>query len=73
VSRAKEVLKRLEREHRVAAGAPGAEPDPSQLALFGDATRPHPVVTELKELDLDRMTPIEALNTLAALKRKSTP
>jgi DNA mismatch repair protein MutS len=73
VSRAREVLKRLEGEHRMVAGAVRPETDPSQLALFGEAARLHPVVTELKELDLDRMTPIEALNTLAELKRKSTP
>jgi DNA mismatch repair protein MutS len=48
-------------------GAPPAE-DPSQLALFGGVL-PHPVVEELKGLDVDRMTPIEALNRLAELKR----
>jgi DNA mismatch repair protein MutS len=73
VSRAREVLKRLEGEHRMVGGSARPETDPSQLVLFGEAARLHPVVTELKELDLDRMTPIEALNTLAELKRKSTP
>jgi DNA mismatch repair protein MutS len=50
-------------------GSPPAE-DPSQLVLFADS-RPHPVVEELKQLDLDRMTPLEALTRLADLKRRS--
>jgi DNA mismatch repair protein MutS len=67
VLRAKEVLRTLEGDHRVVPGAPPAE-DPSQLALFGAALA-HPAVIELKGLDLNRMTPIEALNRLAELKR----
>jgi len=67
VGRARAVLRTLEGEHRMVPGAPPAE-DPSQLALFGGVL-PHPVVEELKGLDVDRMTPIEALNRLAELKR----
>jgi DNA mismatch repair protein MutS len=69
VQRAREVLGTLEGDHRVVPGTPAA-PDPSQLALFLGAL-PHPVVEELKGLDLNRMTPIEALNRLAELKRRS--
>ena len=69
VQRAREVLRTLEGDHRVVPGTPAA-PDPSQLALFVGAL-PHPVVEELKGLDLNRMTPIEALNRLAELKRRS--
>ncbi len=69
VQRAREVLGTLEGDHRVVPGTPAA-PDPSQLALFVGAL-PHPVVEELKGLDLNRMTPIEALNRLAELKRRS--
>ena len=32
---------------------------------------PHPVVEQLKEMDVERMTPLEALNLLADLKRRS--
>ena len=71
VRRAKEVLKTLEGEHRMVPGTPPDDNDPSQLALFGEA-RPHPVVEALKELDLDRLTPLEALNRLAELKRQSS-
>ncbi len=69
VARARAVLGTLEGEHRMLPGTPVPE-DPSQLALF-TAILPHPVVEELKGLDLNRMTPIEALNRLAELKRRS--
>jgi DNA mismatch repair protein MutS len=70
VKRAREVLKTLEGDHRV---VPGTAPstDPSQLGFFAEAPQDHPVMTELKGLDLNRMTPIEALNLLADLKRRS--
>ncbi|MBK8003827.1 MAG: DNA mismatch repair protein MutS [Gemmatimonadetes bacterium] len=71
VRRAKEVLKTLEGEHRMVPGTPPGDDDPSQLALFGEA-RPHPVVEALKGLDLDRLTPLEALNRLAELKRQTS-
>jgi DNA mismatch repair protein MutS len=70
VKRAREVLARLEGEHRVVPGAPPASPDPGQLALFTEAL-PHPVVDDLKALDLNTMTPIEALNRLAELQKKA--
>ncbi|MEO8636813.1 MAG: DNA mismatch repair protein MutS, partial [Gemmatimonadales bacterium] len=71
VRRAREVLKTLEGEHRVAPGPGPAEEDPGQLALFGGGALPHPVMDELRLLDLDRLTPLEALNRLADLKRRS--
>ena len=69
VRRARAVLQTLEGDHRVVPG-PAAAADPSQLGLFGSAL-PHPVVEELKGLDVNRMTPIEALNRLVELKRRS--
>jgi len=39
-----------------------------QPSLFG--SEPHPVVDELRETDIDRLTPIEALNLLHRLKDK---
>ncbi|MFL5521035.1 MAG: DNA mismatch repair protein MutS [Gemmatimonadales bacterium] len=70
VKRAREVLLRLEGEHRVVPGAPAPPPDPGQLALFADPL-PHPVVDDLKAMDLNAMTPIEALNRLVELQRKA--
>jgi DNA mismatch repair protein MutS len=69
VRRARAVLQTLEGDHRMVPGAPPAE-DPSQLGLFGLAAA-HPVVEELKGLDVNRMTPLEALNRLVELKRRS--
>jgi DNA mismatch repair protein MutS len=68
VRRAREVLRTLEGEHRVVPGTPAAAPDPGQLPLF-DAP-PHPLVTELEALEIDTLTPLEALNRLADFKRR---
>jgi len=70
VQRARQVLRTLEGEHRVVPGAPPLPEDPGQLALFGEAG-PDPMVEEIRGLDLDQMTPLEALNRLADLKRRA--
>lgn len=71
VTRARQVLRTLEGEHRMVPGE-AAEPDRSQLALFEARSRePDPVRSELERLDLDRLTPLEALNRLADLKRRA--
>jgi DNA mismatch repair protein MutS len=69
VHRAREILSMLEGEHRM---VPGREPtkDPGQLPLFVDP-KPHPVMQELRAMDVDRLTPLEALNRLADLKRRT--
>jgi len=72
VARAREVLTTLEGEHRVVPGAPPAVSlDPGQLALFSETPQADPVMEELKLLDLDRLTPLEALNRLADFKRRA--
>ena len=71
VARAKQVLGTLEGEHRVVQGAAPVAPDPEQLGLFM-AAKPDPTLDELRALDLDRMTPLDALNRLAELKRKAS-
>ncbi len=74
IERAKEVLHTLEREDI------GTEIGPSQraashvaqtvqLKLFEAA--PHPIVEELKALDPQNMTPLQALEALARLKAKA--
>ncbi len=70
VARANAVLRTLEGDHRVVPGAPPKSPDPGQLPLFA-AEQPDPVVEDLKALDLNTMTPLDALNRLADLKRKA--
>jgi DNA mismatch repair protein MutS len=71
LDRAREVLHLLEAEHRMVAGPPPEEPNPEQLALFGQGSGSAPALDELRTLDLDQLTPLEALNRLAELKRKA--
>jgi len=71
VGRAREILATLEGEHRMVPGPPPRPRDPGQLALFGDARPPDPMVEELKSLDVNTLTPLEALNRLADLKRRA--
>ena len=71
VGRAREILGTLEGEHRMVPGAPPPlERDAGQLPLFGDAS-PDPLVSDLRALDLDSLTPLEALNRLAELQRRA--
>jgi DNA mismatch repair protein MutS len=65
VARATEILRTLESGRRVAAPA-----DPrDQLALFPAAA--HPVLTELRRLDVDGLTPRDALAALARLQAQA--
>ena len=78
IRRARELLAELEGSHsgggeglgRRGRHRPPSEPPPDQLSLFGAE---HPVVDLLRKLELERMTPLEALNALAALKRDVDP
>jgi DNA mismatch repair protein MutS len=54
----------------VVPGAPEAAPDPGQLALFAESA-PHPALEALRDLNLDVLTPLEALNRLAELQRRA--
>ncbi len=65
VENARAVLHTLETGHRVAAAPSTAD----QLALFAPAD--HPVLADLKSLDVDGLTPREALERLAELQRRS--
>lgn len=69
VRRAKTVLGTLEGDHRVAKGSPPPNPDPGQFGLFGATA--NPMLDELRELDVDSLTPLEALNRLADLTRRA--
>jgi DNA mismatch repair protein MutS len=73
VDRAREILAELEAAHldpsgkpRIASAAPGPSVRTVQLTLFEGAGSA--IVEELKRLDLDRMTPLEALAKLKELK-----
>ena len=73
IARAGELLAELEGTHsgggeglgRHGAHRPTSEPAPDQLSLF---VGEHPVVTRLRTLALEEMTPLEALNLLSRLR-----
>ena len=71
VVRAREVLAEHESaEHQLSGHlTPGAEPErPAQLTIFTPLSQP--VLEKLREVDLNRLTPLEALNLLAELKKE---
>ena len=72
VERAKEILQVLEKERKI-KGAPIE----GQLELFAKKTkyslREDPIRLELRDLDISKMTPLEAMNVLYALIEKSRP
>jgi DNA mismatch repair protein MutS len=75
LARAREILGGLETDELTRGGRPSlsaAPPATEQLGLFGaPLAADHPVLRQLRELDVDRMTPLEALMLLAELKRES--
>ncbi len=67
--RAKEILKEMENGSSITRGKDSARY--TQVVLFGaEEKKESPVVGELKSLNVDAMTPLEALNALAAMKKK---
>jgi DNA mismatch repair protein MutS len=70
ITRAREVLAEHESVERLATGhlSPGAMPPATQLTIFTPLSQP--VLEKLREVDLNRLTPLEALNLLAELKRQ---
>ncbi|MGA8430802.1 MAG: DNA mismatch repair protein MutS [Candidatus Sulfotelmatobacter sp.] len=69
ITRAREVLAEHESAERLATGhlSPGARPPATQLTIFTPISQP--VLEKLREVDLNRLTPLEALNLLAELKK----
>jgi DNA mismatch repair protein MutS len=70
VGRAREVLAEHEFAEQQATAhlSPGATPPPAQLTIFTPLSQP--VLEKLREVDLNRITPLEALNLLAELKKE---
>jgi DNA mismatch repair protein MutS len=74
LARAREVLAELESERTVEHLEPpgrrrarAPKPPTNQLPLFG--SEPHPVLEELRRLELEKLSPLEALNRIAEWKR----
>jgi len=70
IARAREVLTEHESAERELTSnlSPGASPPPTQLTIFTPLSQP--VLEKLREVDLNRITPLEALNLLAELKNE---
>jgi DNA mismatch repair protein MutS len=70
ISRAREVLAEHESAERQLTDhlSPGAAPPATQLTIFTPLSQP--VVDRLHEVDLNRLTPLDALNLLAELKKE---
>ncbi|MFH1215198.1 MAG: DNA mismatch repair protein MutS [Pseudomonadota bacterium] len=74
VERAKELLHNIEKGELNSEGAPRIAPEkkskpthPGQLTLF--PPEEDPVRTKIREIELDRLTPLDALNLLYELKK----
>jgi len=67
INRAQEILARLEAE---GAGGGASAPRPSQLPLFAETS---PLLRELELLDLNGLSPLEALNLLYEWQQRLSP
>ena len=70
ITRAREVLAEHESVERLATDhlSPGTVAPPTQLTIFTPLSQP--ILERLREVDLNRLTPLEALNLLAELKKQ---
>jgi len=70
IARAREVLSEHESAERQLTEqlSPGSAPPATQLTIFTPLSQP--VLEKLREVDLNRLTPLEALNLLAELKKE---
>jgi DNA mismatch repair protein MutS len=75
IARAKEILHNLEQGELTETGVPRlAQHDgkaANQLSLFAASPRPDPLRHELAEIEVDGLTPLEALNRLHELVRQA--
>lgn len=73
IDRSKEVLKNLEAGEYDEKGKPrigyrSPDSDPSQLNLF--TAEPNPMIEKIKQMDLNELTPLDALNLLHEIKKE---
>ena len=68
VHRAEEVLAGLESQPQRKQAKAVRKESPPQLAMFGDKS---PLIEEISQLDIDSMSPLEAITRLYELKRKA--
>ncbi|QDT97047.1 DNA mismatch repair protein MutS [Gimesia aquarii] len=74
IHRANQILSTLEKDHIDASGKPTIPPRPQktssqqQLSLFGNT--PHPVLDEIRDLNVDELTPLAALEELYRIREQ---
>jgi DNA mismatch repair protein MutS len=70
IARAQQVLAQLEQpDTTIEDRSISSEKEPSRASL----PQPHPIIEEVKQIDLFSMTPLDALNRLADLQRRIGP
>jgi DNA mismatch repair protein MutS len=70
IARAQQVLAQLEQPDTTIDNVSiSSEKDLSRASL----PQPHPIIEEMKQIDLFSMTPLDALNRLADLQRRIGP
>ena len=70
IARAQQVLAQLEQPDAAIEGTPvSLERETPQTSL----PKPHPIIEEMKQIDLFSMTPLDALNRLADIQRRIGP
>lgn len=70
IERAKQVLAQLEQPDHTIEGMPASL---EQEAPKTSLPKPHPLIDEVRQIDLFSMTPLDALNRLADLQRRIGP
>ena len=77
IRRAKEILRNLEKGEfdeigmpRIARGVSNGKPDNPQMNLFVE--KEDEIISELRDIDISTMSPLEALNKLSEMKNKIT-
>jgi DNA mismatch repair protein MutS len=69
ITSARQVLQRMERE-AVRAGSGAQERAPEPLVEKEIVVQEHPVLEELKTINIEQISPIEALNLLHEVQKK---
>ncbi len=71
IDRARQVLADFEQGEKLSLThlLPSTEPEPTAMAA--DKPAPHPALAKLRELNIEELSPLQALNLLAELQRQS--
>jgi DNA mismatch repair protein MutS len=70
IARAQQVLAQLEQPDAATENRPLSS---EKEATCGSLPQPHPIIEEMKQIDLFSMTPLDALNRLADIQRRIGP